>query len=1123
MRKKYLFFKIMLVLAVLVSLVPQLNIPAASAFNNDSATGNKPFHFIGYRYKDSKNIQVWFDKGLPSSNVSPEQFKIFKGTDSSGQLLTVTAATPGLSSDKNMSVTGLPNGSSYILTIGSENSFESGQSYTVIISRTLKANNGLVIGGFTNNKDVRFTFTAPSGDGTYTAASGQREADYWIEDGASGVPVEGNLWFSLPVPAVNYDEVKNGIVLKENGTALPYDPTIDASAVDGARSFSPEMSNDHTYFFIPLTGSGGAVSYDLALNSTYMLEIPAIQLVNGQQIPAKTLHFTTASADVPLTMTSAVTTSTQDGAFTLQWSALSFATGYNIYYSSNPYWDFQKLNAVPTVGTSYSVTGLTPGQTYYFRVAGVTAGGEGGLSPAVAAVIPQLAIPQWIGGSLAAQDIGKTGLTLKWSGAVDDVAVTGYNVYQDGVLLTPATVSGDTYQVSGLSPSATYLFKVQAVDGDAHESMDGPSVTVTTTSEDGGTPGSSTGGSGSTGGTGGTGGSGGTGGTGGGAADTIPPVFPSGSVLTADKTAQMEADVQWTAATDNVGVAGYRIYIDGNSSPAYSVGNVTSFHAAGLPTGPHTLTVQAFDAAGNLSTGGPSGQLGGDSDKTFTVSMSVISKEPTRTVLQFDFNSGIDFNLNDALQKIKLTKKGSGQAIAFSSQNYLKQGTDWDTSVQKLRRLTLTYNNLENDTAYTVTAASGLTANNGNTLGHDYSWDFAIGTPPVAVGGGGGGAGSGASDSGEEELLQNAIAPEQAGVITARPDRTILLKLDAGKAGEAVADSSRAALAINLASLWTGQAIAVGIEIPKELTAKLKKAGKPVILQDGTLYWRIPESSLPDDADTTLVLSYPALSNLSPKPDYLNIEKAYSFSVQADGVKTKLSGTQTTVSLPASESRLQGLYQLNDQGSAWNYVSGKKSNSRLTLKVGESGTYLLGTWNRTFADTGSHWAKENIDIMAARQIVTGVDSSRFSPNAKVTRAEFAAMLYRMLKLDNSGSEASFTDVDNRAWYASAVAGTAAVGLIQGEGGRFNPDRPITRQEMAVMIDRACTAAKLQTAAADASFKDKGEIAAWATGSVNRIYGLGLITGRQDNRFEPAEPATRAEAATMLLKLMDKME
>ncbi|MNL66952.1 hypothetical protein D3C87_1914890 [compost metagenome] len=74
-----------------------------------------------------------------------------------------------------------------------------------------------------------------------------------------------------------------------------------------------------------------------------------------------------------------------------------------------------------------------------------------------------------------------------------------------------------------------------------------------------------------------------------------------------------------------------------------------------------------------------------------------------------------------------------------------------------------------------------------------------------------------------------------------------------------------------------------------------------------------------------------------------------------------------------------------------------------------------------------------------------------------------------------------------------------------------------------MIDRACTAAKLQTAEAEASFKDKGEIAAWATGSVNRIYGLGLITGRQDNRFAPAEPATRAEAATMLLKLMDKME
>ncbi|HBC94757.1 MAG TPA: hypothetical protein DCZ10_18130, partial [Pelotomaculum sp.] len=94
--------------------------------------------------------------------------------------------------------------------------------------------------------------------------------------------------------------------------------------------------------------------------------------------------------------------------------------------------------------------------------------------------------PIWSEGKLTATNVGRTDLTLNWSGASDNVAVTGYKVYQGNTLLTASSVVDETYNVTGLSDGTTYTFTVQAVDAAGNESTDGPSVTVTTTRGGGG-------------------------------------------------------------------------------------------------------------------------------------------------------------------------------------------------------------------------------------------------------------------------------------------------------------------------------------------------------------------------------------------------------------------------------------------------------------------------------------------------------------------------------------------------------------------------------------------------------------------------------------------------------------
>ncbi|OPX86464.1 MAG: S-layer protein precursor [Pelotomaculum sp. PtaB.Bin104] len=88
--------------------------------------------------------------------------------------------------------------------------------------------------------------------------------------------------------------------------------------------------------------------------------------------------------------------------------------------------------------------------------------------------------PVWTNGSLTASDVGRTTLTLSWSGASDNVGVTAYKIYQDGTLLNATLVAGTSYNITGLTAATSYTFKVEAGDAAGNCSTDGPQVTTKT-------------------------------------------------------------------------------------------------------------------------------------------------------------------------------------------------------------------------------------------------------------------------------------------------------------------------------------------------------------------------------------------------------------------------------------------------------------------------------------------------------------------------------------------------------------------------------------------------------------------------------------------------------------------
>lgn len=163
--------------------------------------------------------------------------------------------------------------------------------------------------------------------------------------------------------------------------------------------------------------------------------------------------------------------------------------------------------------------------------------------------------------SLAASNVTSNSFDVSWSASTDNVGVTGYTVYLDGV--SQGTTTSTSYSFSGLNASTSYDVTIDAFDAAGNSSAQSSALSVTTSA----------------------------------APDTQDPTVPSG--LSASNIAQTSFDVSWNASSDNVGVAGYTVYL-GGVSQGTTTGTSYSFSGLTAATN-YSVTVDAFDAAGNTS------------------------------------------------------------------------------------------------------------------------------------------------------------------------------------------------------------------------------------------------------------------------------------------------------------------------------------------------------------------------------------------------------------------------------------------------------------------------------------------------------------------------------------------
>lgn len=392
-------------------------------------------------------------------------------------------------------------------------------------------------------------------------------------------------------------------------------------------------------------------------------------------------------------------------------------------------------------------------------------------------------------------------------------------------------------------------------------------------------------------------------------------------------------------------------------------------------------------------------------------------------------------------------------------------------------------------------------------------------------------------------------SPEEVGgevsvsVIKPEQDGEGLYTVTADMIAEAISGSS-GVVTIELPDASAG---AVRLQMDVAAWRALATAGQDLVLKAGGLAMRFPAGALPlrgaeeDSIRITLDTAWAGQARaaveraLGFNPDYKATGVVLSVVIEQNinGSWTKIESLDRPVAveleLTATQrqqlrAELAGIYYVG--GHRLEYVKVRIASGKAAFSADHFSTYALLEYDKSFADMAGHWAEAAVRSLAAKQIIFGVDETRYLPDANVSRADYVTLIMRTMAWhtgNNEGSSASghgFTDVPADSYYAEHVAAAAELGIVNGYNGEFRPQDPITREEAAAVLVRASPNFDVRTVRAEAmSFTDSAEISPWAVPVIGQVWSLGLMEGYEGGEFKPQNSLTRAETAVMIHNLL----
>ena len=172
------------------------------------------------------------------------------------------------------------------------------------------------------------------------------------------------------------------------------------------------------------------------------------------------------------------------------------------------------------------------------------------------------------------------------------------------------------------------------------------------------------------------------------------------------------------------------------------------------------------------------------------------------------------------------------------------------------------------------------------------------------------------------------------------------------------------------------------------------------------------------------------------------------------------------------------------------------------------------------------WYSQAVDYAVSHGMFSGTGAGTFSPSTPMTRGMIVVVLSNVAKADvSSAKDASFSDVQPSDWYADAIDWAYEQGYVSGTGANtFSPNSVVTRAQIAVILSNYLHSinADLEEDGTSAAFNDIAAIPSWALEGVKYMQAIGLMAGDSAGNFNPNKELTRAEAATVFMRMDQKL-
>jgi subtilisin family serine protease len=727
---------------------------------------------------------------------------------------------------------------------------------------------------------------------------------------------------------------------------------------------------------------------------------------------------------------------------------------------------------------------------------------------------------------------GDAEVDFTWD-AVDDTDLAGYNLYQNNDKINGSTIVGIGFNKTGLSNEITYNYKVTAIDDYGFESTASAEVSAT---------------------------------------PHLGQVTPTISVTGKDVAKNGDTLVFGGGATVGATVYSAKLeQLDEGYLPISSADiDVLGSLSIDLGTLSGLVVVPVFDEAAKYVRLNVYIDSFGDIYSANSTPLAIDNTLPnisTRLPANNTSNVSVANNLEVTFSEPVNSTSINSTNLVLSSITYGVESIVVTYNSAQYKATINPVSTLKYSTQYTVTVNSGVCDLAGNSLlGAPLTWDFTTQAAPVTPSGGGGGGGgtSAVSEPVVTGLVENPtdtainLESDALSTVTSLLDgqTTTIVTIDEAKA---LASLEQNAAALNLVLFVDNTTAAVNTELSSGLISVLTARNGSVEVQTAIGSYILPTAEIKmldlgqqlgvSAQNIKIVVSISSvkadqantLKTITTKNGLIQLVNPIKFRVEAVSGEKKIEisrfscyvSREIVLPITVDSNRAVGIVY-NDDGTVSSVPTqfiNENGKTVAVIKRKSNSVYTVIENTKSFSDAKGHWAKDDINTLAAKLIISGMNNNEFIPEGKVTRAQFAALIVKSLGLLPNPVKVSFSDIGEKDWYAGAVGAAVEAGLVKGyQDGTFRPNNMVTREEASVILVKALKLAGVDTNITSeesekylTQLNDWAEISSWAKNAVAVAVKNGVIKGNSKGSFIPANNSTRAESAVIIKRMLEKAQ